>query len=159
VGCDGNRVFHNDRACPGVRVPSRFDRIDEELRVYRDGEAVYDRFMRVMEVDVETFEPVPMNTAHREKLMNTANEHYARQGTPLMPPECAMRYWIYAIDRQTLYSRNPTVDLYAPCVPGEAADLLRRNADDGCDLREFLASHERARDYPWVAALRSERLL
>lgn len=159
VGRDDRRIFHYEKACRHVRSPASFRLLDEELALFRDDECFYDRYVRAMDVDVETFELVPMTTTRRTAMWADYNKYLANRKLPPISIQNASRYGKHSIDRRGLYARNVTVNLYERCSAEEVRLLFEGEGEDREDLQRFLADYPRANDYPWVKKLRRAQLL
>jgi hypothetical protein len=161
VGSDGRRVYHNDKSCPKVKNPAAFHLVDEELWMYKDTGAFYDRYVRIMDVDFDTFEAVPMRPGHREQIHAQATAYWASQGLDVqkLTLEHALCYGVLALDQKALYKRNVTIHVFEPLSREEITEFCQRKNDDYEDLRCFIKENPQCLEYPWVSGLRENNLI
>jgi hypothetical protein len=161
VGFDGRYVYHNDRSCPKVKNPAAFHLVDEELYMYKDDEVFYDRYVRVMDVDYDTFEAVPMRSARREQIHTQGTAYWASQGLDIskLTLEHALCYGALALDKNGLYWRNVTIHVFEPLNHEEIAEFCRKKNDDYEDLRCFIKENPRYLEYAWISDLRAKGLI
>lgn len=144
-------VFHNDKRVRGVKNVEKFDRLNDEMSLYFDGELYYDRFVKPLPFDYSTFQLVPYTSETREKYWKKYNDYLISRGLKALPIECAGLYSEYMLDQNGLYRRYAQAgDDIVKLSSDQIQKLFDLQSEEkNPDLIAFIEEHPEFKKFEW----------